>query len=83
VQAQVLALLDDIQQRLGVAILFITHDLRVAAQLCDDVLVMQHGQLIEYGPAAQVLGNPQQPYTRQLMDAVPGKGWDFSTGQRA
>ena len=83
VQAQVLALLDDIQQRLGVAILFITHDLRVAAQLCDDVLVMQHGQLIEYGPAGQVLGNPQQPYTRQLMDAVPGKGWDFSTGKRA
>lgn len=83
VQAQVLALLDDIQQRLAVAILFITHDLRVAAQLCDDVLVMQHGQLIEYGPAGQVLGNPQQPYTRQLMDAVPGKGWDFSTGKRA
>ncbi|MFK7699035.1 ABC transporter ATP-binding protein [Pseudomonas caspiana] len=83
VQAQVLKLLDDIQQRLGVAILFITHDLRVAAQLCDDVLVMQHGQLIEYGPAGQVLGNPQHTYTRQLMDAVPGKGWDFATGQRA
>ncbi|MCD5978385.1 ABC transporter ATP-binding protein [Pseudomonas quasicaspiana] len=83
VQAQVLKLLDDIQQRLGVAILFITHDLRVAAQLCDDVLVMQHGQLIEYGPAGQVLGNPQHSYTRQLMDAVPGKGWDFATGQRA
>jgi peptide/nickel transport system ATP-binding protein len=83
VQAQVLELLDDIQQRLGVAILFITHDLRVAAQLCDDVLVMQRGQLIEYGPAEHVLGNPQQAYTRQLMDAVPGKGWDFATGQRA
>lgn len=83
VQAQVLELLDDIQQRLGVAILFITHDLRVAAQLCDDVLVMQRGELIEYGPAEQVLGNPQQAYTRQLMDAVPGKGWDFATGQRA
>ncbi|MCD5972628.1 ABC transporter ATP-binding protein [Pseudomonas quasicaspiana] len=83
VQAQVLKLLDDIQQRLDVAILFITHDLRVAAQLCDDVLVMQHGQLIEYGPAGQVLGNPQHSYTRQLMDAVPGKGWDFVTGQRA
>ncbi|MCD5989155.1 MULTISPECIES: ABC transporter ATP-binding protein [Pseudomonas] len=83
VQAQVLKLLDDIQQRLGVAILFITHDLRVAAQLCDDVLVMQHGQLVEYGPAGQVLGNPQHSYTRQLMDAVPGKGWDFVTGQRA
>ncbi|WP_158892043.1 MULTISPECIES: ABC transporter ATP-binding protein [unclassified Pseudomonas] len=82
VQAQVLQLLDDIQQRLGVAILFITHDLRVAAQLCDDVLVMQRGQVIEYGPAAQVLAAPREPYTRQLMDAVSGKGWDFATGQR-
>jgi peptide/nickel transport system ATP-binding protein len=82
VQAQVLQLLDDIQQRTGVAILFITHDLRVAAQLCDDVLVMQRGQVIEYGPADQVLADPQQPYTRQLMDAVPGKGWDFAGGRR-
>ncbi|MFJ4142757.1 ABC transporter ATP-binding protein [Pseudomonas sp. NPDC089734] len=82
VQAQVLALLDDIQERLGVAILFITHDLRVAAQLCDDVLVMQHGQVVEYGPAAEVLVSPRQAYTRQLMDAVPGKVWDFATGQR-
>ncbi|RAU44052.1 MULTISPECIES: ABC transporter ATP-binding protein [unclassified Pseudomonas] len=83
IQAQVLQLLDDIQQRMGVAILFITHDLRVAAQLCDDVLVMQRGQVIEYGPAAQVLAAPRQPYTRQLMDAVSGKGWDFATGQRS
>nr|WP_113866394.1 ABC transporter ATP-binding protein [Brenneria salicis]NMN91891.1 peptide/nickel transport system ATP-binding protein [Brenneria salicis ATCC 15712 = DSM 30166]RBP62891.1 peptide/nickel transport system ATP-binding protein [Brenneria salicis ATCC 15712 = DSM 30166]RLM30755.1 microcin ABC transporter ATP-binding protein [Brenneria salicis ATCC 15712 = DSM 30166] len=82
VQAQVLQLLDDIQRRMQVAILFITHDLRVAAQVCDDVLVMQHGQIIEYGPAASVLVSPQQPYTQQLMDAVPGKGWDFTIGQR-
>ena len=82
VQAQVLQLLDDIQQRTGVAILFITHDLRVAAQVCDDVLVMQRGQVVEYGPAGQVLADPRQTYTRQLMDAVPGKGWNFSTGQR-
>jgi peptide/nickel transport system ATP-binding protein len=83
VQAQVLQLLEDIQQRMGVAILFITHDLRVAAQLCDDVLVMQRGQVVEYGPAAQVLAAPRHPYTRQLMDAVSGKGWDFATGQRS
>ncbi|MHC8286970.1 ABC transporter ATP-binding protein [Pseudomonas sp. XS1P51] len=82
VQAQVLNLLEDIQRRMGVAILFITHDLRVAAQLCDDVLVMQRGQVIEYGPAADVLARPQHPYTQQLMDAVPGKGWDFAAGQR-
>lgn len=83
VQAQVLQLLDDIQQRLGVAILFITHDLRVAAQLCDDVLVMQRGEVVEYGAASEVLVSPQHPYTQQLMGAVPGKGWDFATGRRA
>lgn len=78
VQAQVLALFDDIQQRLGVAVLFITHDLRVAAQICDDVLVMQRGQVVEYGPTQQVLGNPQAAYTRQLIDAAPGRSWDFT-----
>jgi peptide/nickel transport system ATP-binding protein len=78
VQAQVLRLLDDIQTRLGIAILFITHDLRVAAQICDDVAVMQLGRVVEQGPAAAVLTNPQQPYTRQLLDAAPGRGWDFA-----
>ena len=78
VQAQVLRLLDDIQTRLGIAILFITHDLRVAAQICDDVAVMQHGLVVEQGPAGEVLTNPQQAYTRQLLDAAPGRGWDFA-----
>src|SRR5512140_1488156 len=78
VQAQVLALLDDIQNRLGIAILFITHDLRVAAQICDDVAVMQHGRIVEQGPAAQVLTDPQQAYTRALLEAAPGRGWDFA-----
>ncbi|MDB5548045.1 MAG: microcin transporter ATP-binding protein [Tardiphaga sp.] len=78
VQAQVLELLDSIQQRLGVALLFITHDLRVAAQICDDVAVMQQGRIVEQGPAAQVLTNPQQAYTKQLLDAAPGRGWDFA-----
>src|SRR3954464_9893926 len=78
VQAQVLKLLDDIQTRLGIALLFITHDLRVAAQICDDVAVMQHGRIVEQGPAAQILTNPQQAYTRQLLDAAPGRGWDFA-----
>ncbi|WP_185982888.1 ABC transporter ATP-binding protein [Aureimonas mangrovi] len=77
VQAQVLELLADIQERLGVAILFITHDLRVAAQICDDVAVMQKGRIVEYGPAAQVLGAPKEPYTRALLEAAPGKHWDF------
>ncbi|GGJ78875.1 ABC transporter ATP-binding protein [Pseudomonas matsuisoli] len=78
VQAQVLQLLDDIQARLGVAVLFITHDLRVAAQICDDVLVMQRGKLVEYGPADRVLANPEAEYTRSLMDAAPGRHWDFT-----
>ena len=78
VQAQVLELLDEIQSRLGIALLFITHDLRVAAQICDDVAVMQHGRIVEQGPAAQVLTNPQQTYTRALLDAAPGRGWDFA-----
>ena len=78
VQAQVLELLDEIQNRLGIALLFITHDLRVAAQICDDVAVMQHGRIVEQGPAAQVLTHPQQAYTRALLDAAPGRGWDFA-----
>src|SRR5271155_908257 len=78
VQAQVLELLDQIQARLGIAILFITHDLRVAAQICDDVAVMQQGRIVEQGPAAQVLTQPQQAYTRALLDAAPGRGWDFA-----
>jgi peptide/nickel transport system ATP-binding protein len=78
VQAQVLELLDEIQTRLGIALLFITHDLRVAAQICDDVAVMQGGRIVEQGPAAQVLTNPQAAYTRALLDAAPGREWDFA-----
>jgi peptide/nickel transport system ATP-binding protein len=78
VQAQVLELLDEIQQRLGIALLFITHDLRVAAQICDDVVVMQNGRVVEQGAAADVLTNPQQPYTRALLEAAPGRSWDFA-----
>jgi peptide/nickel transport system ATP-binding protein len=78
VQAQVLDLLAELQERLGLGILFITHDLGVAAQICDDVLVMQHGRVVEYGPAGQVLGSPQQDYTKALIKAAPGRHWDFA-----
>jgi peptide/nickel transport system ATP-binding protein len=78
VQAQVLELLAEIQSQLGIALLFITHDLRVAAQICDDVAVMQHGRIVEQGPAALVLTEPRQAYTRALLDAAPGRGWDFA-----
>src|SRR5689334_15272301 len=78
VQAQVLDLLDEIQRRLGIAILFITHDLRVAAQICDDVVVMQKGRIVEQGPAGDVLTSPKEDYTRALLDAAPGRNWDFA-----
>lgn len=78
VQAQVLDLLDDLQDKLGITIVFITHDLRVAAQICDDVLVMQHGVVVEQGPAAAVLADPQHDYTKSLIDAAPSRTWDFA-----
>ncbi|MCR9126998.1 MAG: ABC transporter ATP-binding protein [Rhodobacteraceae bacterium] len=78
VQAQVLDLLAELQERLGLGILFITHDLGVAAQICDEVMVMQFGRVVEYGPAAQVLGQPQQDYTKALIAAAPGRHWDFA-----
>lgn len=78
VQAQVLRLLDEIQTRLGIGLLFITHDLRVAAQICDDVIVMQHGRIVEQGPAGAILSNPREAYTQQLLSAAPGRGWDFA-----
>lgn len=82
VQAQVLALLDDVQQRRNLAVLFITHDLRVAAQICDEVMVMQRGQVVEHGPAEEILRHPRQAYTRDLIQAAPGRDWDFFHGCR-
>jgi peptide/nickel transport system ATP-binding protein len=78
VQAQVLDLLAELQERFGLGILFITHDLGVAAQICDEVMVMQFGRVVEYGPAAQVLSDPKQDYTKALISAAPGRHWDFA-----
>ncbi|WP_118133440.1 ABC transporter ATP-binding protein [Oceanicella sp. SM1341] len=78
VQAQVLDLLAEVQERMGIAILFITHDLRVAAQICDDVAVMRRGEVVEIGDTATVLGNPRHEYTRALLEAAPGRHWDFA-----
>jgi peptide/nickel transport system ATP-binding protein len=77
VQAQVLALLDDIRRRFDLAMLFITHDLRVAAQVCDTVAVMHRGRVVEYGPVGEVFTSPRHEYTQALLDAAPGKGWTF------
>ena len=71
VQAQILNLLREIQARLGLGLLFITHDLRVAAQLCDRVVVMHQGHIVEEGPTAELYANPQQDYTRRLLQAAP------------
>ncbi len=75
VQDQVLTLLKELKDKLHLSMLFITHDLRVAAQLCDRIVVLQQGAIVEQGPAAQVLQAPSHPYTRQLIDAVPGRQW--------
>jgi len=77
VQAQVLALLAEIRARLELAMLFITHDLRVAAQVCDQVAVMQQGRVVEYGPAREVFLAPRHDYTRALFAAAPGRGFAF------
>ena len=76
VQAQVLALLDDIRKQFDLAMVFITHDLRVAAQICDRVAVMKFGEVVEEGPTADVFASPSHSYTRSLLDAVPGKSWE-------
>lgn len=73
VQKQILELLEDLQKQLGLSMLFITHDLRVAARLCDRVIVMHKGRVVEQGPSSDVLLRPQHEYTRQLVAAVPGR----------
>jgi ABC-type glutathione transport system ATPase component len=71
VQAQILALLRDMQSRLGLTILFVAHDLAVIQQICAHVAVLASGQIVEQGPTSTVLRTPQDPYTRSLLDAVP------------
>ena len=78
VQAQILNLLDDLRRDRGLAILFITHDFGVVAQLCDRVAVMYAGRIVEEGPTPEVLKAPAHPYTARLIACVP----ELGTGRR-
>src|SRR3546814_13006728 len=74
VQAQVLDLLADVRARFDLAMLFLTHDLRVAAQICDRFMVMRHGVVVEQGPTREIFASPQHAYTRALLEADTGRG---------
>ncbi|HEY1914073.1 MAG TPA: ATP-binding cassette domain-containing protein [Streptosporangiaceae bacterium] len=76
VQAQILNLLADIRTATNVSYLFITHDLGVVGCVSDQVAVMRRGRIVERGPTTRVLAQPQQPYTRLLLDSLPRPGWD-------
>ena len=80
VQDQVLKLLDEVRRKFNLAVLFITHDLRVAAQVCDRIAVMQRGVIVEQGATVEVFAAPRHEYTRALFEAAPGRGQEFASG---
>ena len=71
IQAQILDLLKDLKDRMGMGLLFITHDLGIVRRIADKVCVMQNGEIVESGPTARIFGNPQHPYTKKLLAAEP------------
>ena len=79
IQAQILKLLDEIREKMNLSMLFITHDLRVAAQVCDRLAVMRYGEIVETGATKDIFDSPKHSYTRDLLAAVPGQNWDRKT----
>ena len=71
VQAQILELLEEIRRETGSGLILITHDLAVVSELTDHIVVMRHGECVERGPVEAIFSDPQHPYTRDLLDAVP------------
>jgi peptide/nickel transport system ATP-binding protein len=77
VQGQILNLLTDLQAELGLTYLFVTHDLAVVRLVADNVCVMEKGRLVETGTTDEIFDAPREDYTRRLLDAIPGAGFEF------
>ncbi|HQR50285.1 MAG TPA: ATP-binding cassette domain-containing protein [Methylophilaceae bacterium] len=73
IQAQILLLLKELQQEMGLSYLFISHDLRVVRHVADDIVVMHRGRIVEQGKVERIYSDPQQPYTRNLLNSIPGR----------
>jgi oligopeptide/dipeptide ABC transporter ATP-binding protein len=83
VQAQILELMKELRERLGMAIMLITHDLGVVAEMVDEVAVMYAGRVVERGPVAEIFASPQHPYTEALLESIPLLGMRYSTPLKA
>ena len=70
-QAHILLLLKQLKATLGLTMVFVSHDLSVIRVVCDDVAILQQGEVVEYGPVAEIFARPKHPYTRELLAAIP------------
>ena len=82
VQSHILALLAELREEMNLAMIFITHDLRVAAEIADRIVVMRCGEIVEQGATQDIFDNPKDAYTRALLDAIPGRGMFAGPGAR-